>query len=156
MTITNHLLAGTLIGLTVSQPELAIVLAYSSHFAMDAIPHYGYPGGHDFTSSIIEQKKHKLTYPVVLLTTITFIALLIFIMHKHQYFALIAGLVAVIPDGFLVFNYYFYERKKKEMKGLLAYLNLKFHGKIQFERPWGVITEVVVATGLFVLLLRYI
>lgn len=156
MTITNHLLAGTLIGLTVSQPELAIVLAYSSHFAMDAIPHYGYPGGHDFISSIIEQRKHKLTYPIVILTTITFIALLVFIIYKHQYFALIAGLVAVLPDGFLVYNHYFYERREKEMKGPLAYLNLKFHGRIQFERPWGVITEAIAAIGLFVLLLRYI
>ncbi|HUC95457.1 MAG TPA: hypothetical protein VMR76_00670 [Candidatus Saccharimonadia bacterium] len=156
MTITNHLLAGTLIGLAVSQPELAIVLAYSSHFAMDAIPHFGYPGGNSFATAIKENSKHKLSYVVAILTVITFVALLGFIIDKHRYFALIVGLVAVIPDAFLVFNYWFYERKGKEMKGPIAYLNLEFHGKIQFERPWGVITESVATVLLFLLLLRNI
>ena len=41
MTGTNHFLTGSLIGLTVHQPVLAITLAFGSHFLLDSLPHYG-------------------------------------------------------------------------------------------------------------------
>ena len=44
MTAPNHALTGALIGLTVSNPVLALPLAFLSHFVCDAIPHYDPPG----------------------------------------------------------------------------------------------------------------
>ena len=44
MTATNHAITGALIGLAVSNPALAVPLAFISHFALDAIPHYDSPG----------------------------------------------------------------------------------------------------------------
>ena len=44
MVITNHVLAGSLIGIGIKEPTLAITLAFVSHFVMDALPHFGYPG----------------------------------------------------------------------------------------------------------------
>lgn len=41
MTATNHALTGAAIALAVKKPELAIPLAFLSHFVLDAIPHYG-------------------------------------------------------------------------------------------------------------------
>ena len=64
MTITNHLLAGSLIGLTVAQPALAIALAFASHFVMDALPHFGYAGQKGYS----EVLKHRLTYVVAAFT----------------------------------------------------------------------------------------
>lgn len=44
MTAPNHALTGALIGLTIHEPALAAPLAFLSHFACDAIPHYDPPG----------------------------------------------------------------------------------------------------------------
>src|SRR5438270_5495542 len=44
MTATNHAITGAAIALAVKKPELAIPLAFISHFALDAIPHYNPPG----------------------------------------------------------------------------------------------------------------
>jgi len=44
MLITNHVLAGSIIGLTVKEPSLAIIIAFASHFVMDMMPHFGYFG----------------------------------------------------------------------------------------------------------------
>jgi len=40
VTAPNHALTGALIGLTITNPALALPLAFLSHFACDAIPHY--------------------------------------------------------------------------------------------------------------------
>jgi hypothetical protein len=41
MLITNHVLSGALIGAAVRRPGQAFVLGVASHFALDAIPHWG-------------------------------------------------------------------------------------------------------------------
>ena len=41
MTATNHALTGAVIGLAIHQPLLALPLAFLSHFALDALPHFG-------------------------------------------------------------------------------------------------------------------
>src|SRR6478672_11642994 len=41
MTGTNHGLTGAAIALLVREPLLAVPLSFASHFACDAIPHYG-------------------------------------------------------------------------------------------------------------------
>ena len=44
MIALNHALTGAVIGLTVTNPWLALPLAFVSHLALDAIPHYDFPG----------------------------------------------------------------------------------------------------------------
>jgi hypothetical protein len=41
--ITNHVVAGALIGVAVPSPGTAFALGVASHFAMDATPHWGHP-----------------------------------------------------------------------------------------------------------------
>lgn len=43
MLITNHVVAGAVIGALVPQPSVAFGLGVASHFAMDAMPHWGHP-----------------------------------------------------------------------------------------------------------------
>ena len=43
MLLTNHVLAGAAIGALVRRPAPAYLLGVGSHFAMDAIPHWGQP-----------------------------------------------------------------------------------------------------------------
>ena len=41
MLITNHVLSGALIGVATRRPAAAFALGVASHFALDAIPHWG-------------------------------------------------------------------------------------------------------------------
>ena len=43
MLITNHVVAGAVIGSVVPSPSGAFALGVASHFAMDAMPHWGHP-----------------------------------------------------------------------------------------------------------------
>jgi hypothetical protein len=48
MLLTNHVLSGALIGAVVRRPVPAFVLGVASHFALDAVPHWGpFRGRHD-------------------------------------------------------------------------------------------------------------
>lgn len=60
MTATNHAVTGAIVGLAVANPLLAIPLAFVSHFALDAIPHFDPPGNadkriatHDFRKQLL-------------------------------------------------------------------------------------------------------
>lgn len=41
MLVTNHVLSGALIGVTARGPGQAFALGVASHFALDAVPHWG-------------------------------------------------------------------------------------------------------------------
>lgn len=43
MLVTNHVLAGAAIGAVVRNPAAAYAIGVTSHFAMDAVPHWGQP-----------------------------------------------------------------------------------------------------------------
>lgn len=44
MLAINHALGGAIIGLSVSNPALAVPLAFVSHFVLDCVPHFDPPG----------------------------------------------------------------------------------------------------------------
>jgi len=46
--VTSHVLAGAAIGAVVRRPALAVPLALASHFALDAVPHWGHVGHRTF------------------------------------------------------------------------------------------------------------
>jgi hypothetical protein len=158
MTITNHMLAGSVIALAINEPILVLPLAYASHFFMDALPHFGYPGGHNFSEAIKIASKHRLSYIVSVATTITVIGVLSFLVINSLWLALVCGFLAVIPDGLMLLNYVLFERKGYAPKGprLYLYLNLQLHGKVQNERPEYLYVEVLVFIMLLATLIKLI
>lgn len=153
MTITNHILAGALIGLAVKEPVLALPLAFGSHFVMDAMPHFGYKGNRGYGEAL----KHRLSYWVgiiSLITTVLVVALLIF---NQLWLALAAGIVAALPDLLGIYNYRKYEKHSQQAHGMLKAAHVQFHRAIQWcERPWGVYVELVTFASLFLLLFKLI
>ncbi len=149
MLVTNHILAGSVIGLTIQEPILAITVAFLSHFLMDALPHFGYPGKKGYP----EVLKHKLSYAVGLFTLLSTFGVISFLVSNQLWFSLICGLVAVSPDIVGVYNYTVYEKKGKHAIGLLKLFHVQFHRGIQnFERPWGIYIEILI----FVILLSLV
>ena len=140
MTITNHVLAGSIIGLSIREPILAIILAFVSHFAMDMLPHFGYPGRKGFP----EVLKHRLSYIVGFITFLSTFWIILILIANNQWFPLLCGLTATSPDLAGLYNYLAYEKKGESAKGMLKLLHVQFHRRIQrFERPWGIYVEIV-------------
>lgn len=145
MTITNHILAGSIIGLAVTNPVLAVALALASHFVMDALPHFGYAGRKGYS----EVLKHKLSYVIAIATLVTSLTVILFLALNGKWFAIFTGLVAASPDAVGLYNWLGYEKHGKKATGWLELVHVKFHRAIQWcERPWGVVVELIVFVGL--------
>lgn len=145
MTITNHILAGSIIGLTVSNPVLAIVLALTSHFIMDALPHFGYAGQKGYGEAL----QHRMSYIVAVATAITSVIVIILLALNSKWFAIFTGIVAASPDAAGVYNWLKYEKQGRASTGFIYWTHVRFHRAIQkFERPWGIYIEVLVTVCL--------
>lgn len=145
MTITNHVLAGAIIGLIVTNPVAAVALALTSHFVMDALPHFGYAGKKGYE----EVLKHKLSYGVAVITLFTTLGVIVVLAVNGKWFPVLTGLIAAVPDAAGLYNWLAYEKHGKRASGALELLHVKFHRAIQWcERPWGIWIE----TGIFMTL----
>lgn len=141
MTVTNHLLAGAIIASVIKEPLLTLPLAFVSHFVMDALPHFGYAGNKGYSEAL----KHTLSYWVGIISTVTVIGVIIFLVARGLWLELAAGLIAVSPDLVGLYNYARYERHSKEPSRFIRAFHLQFHRAIQrYERPWGIYVEVMV------------
>lgn len=125
MTATNHALSGALIGAVVTQPVLALPLAFVSHFVLDAIPHLGLDefGGH---------LKAKKMFKWMLLIDAALLALvIIWLFVINAPFLVFACLfLAGSPDFVWAYRYIFKEnfgKKPEPMKNLFN----RFHARIQ-------------------------
>lgn len=112
----NHVLAGTAIGLAVKQPALVAVLAFLSHFVLDAIPHYDYgdrPG----------TKLWWKIWTVDAVTSFLAIALLALAVPELAWAVIAGGICGELPDVFWV--YYL-------KSGKPAFWFFRFHAWIQW------------------------
>lgn len=136
MTATNHTLSGALLGAFLPLP-IAIPAAIASHFILDAIPHFGK----------VDQKKNLMfLYKVAIVSDGLFmIALMVTIIVFHKWAMLACGFLAYFPDLSLV-HYYFANNRSLQIEAKNAFM--RFHLGIQYERPWGIIIEVLVALAM--------
>ncbi len=120
---------------------------------MDALPHFGYAGKRGYSEAL----KHKLSYLVGAASVITALLVVVLLIVKLEWLALIAGIVAALPDALGIYNYRKYERHGKIAKGILKFIHVKFHRAIQwYERPWGVYFEVAATVILMIILFKNI
>lgn len=133
-------MTGAVIALAVKQPAVALPLAFLSHYALDALPHFGYD------RSIFERNKKKLFW-----TVLGFDAVLTVVVMGIAFFQVLTGelawpvlagmLAAFAPDGAWIYRFAVEIRTKK-----FAPPNRinAFHAWIQWcERPWGLVVEIV-------------
>lgn len=135
MTATSHAAAGATIALIVKEPLIALPLALISHFVMDALPHFGYPGHGGFGEAL----KHRLTYIFISIDIVAFI-FFVTLITELPWVVIFAALVAIVPDIIWATYYFGYERRGLTPPGK-NFLN--FHSRLQWcERPWGIWIEV--------------
>jgi hypothetical protein len=139
MTATNHAVTGAIIGAMVANPVAALVLAFLSHFVLDAIPHFGV--GKDSDAFI---KSRRFSMLLIADATLCFCLVLgLAIAHPGKWwFIAICAFIATSPD-FASFNRWRQARKGK-IKDWKAGWFIRFAAWIQwFEHPIGAIVEAV-------------
>jgi hypothetical protein len=143
----NHALTGTLIGLTIGEPAVAVSVAFISHYVCDVIPHYG--SNLSKTEEIRSQLFRRLLYADVILC-VSLVVVLGVRQPVHWQLAIICAFLAASPD-LASLNRYIQENAHKAWRRG-AYV--AFSEGIQwFERPIGAVTEVAWFIGAIILLL---
>ncbi len=133
MTATNHAMTGAIIGLTVSNPVVAVVTAFLSHFVLDAIPHFG--AGKDFYKT----KPFRVMLVVDSLLCVVLVAVLFTVNHEYWFVPALAAFAAASPDLWSFRRFYYHRIGKKYTRGRIAH----FASSIQwFEKPIGAVVEI--------------
>ncbi len=147
MTATNHALTGAIIGATIANPWVALVVAFLSHFVLDVIPHYG-----QLDSDAYVQTN---SFARLLIADTTLCGLLVIALAIGQphlwWFVAICAFVATTPD-FASINRWLHARRG-QLKHWKPGLFIRFAAKIQwFERPIGAAVEAVWFTSAVIIL----
>lgn len=148
MTATNHALSGALIGVAITQPLIALPLAFASHFILDAIPHLGLDefGGH---------LKARRIFKWMLLADATLLAAVMVWLYVigAPFLAFACLFLAGSPDFIWAYRYIFKEKLGKIPPAKMSGFN-KFHSRIQTSQTLqGIWVEAPLAL-LFVYLLN--
>ncbi|HUC95527.1 MAG TPA: hypothetical protein VMR76_01035 [Candidatus Saccharimonadia bacterium] len=148
MTISNHVLVASLIAVTIKEPALVLPLAFLSHYVLDALPHYGYPGHGGYGEAF----KHKATF---IMESFNFIGIIIllFTIHFSVWVVTAAIILSILPDIEWPYRYIFFERKSLKPPDTIT---ARFHQKIQWcERWWGIYSEVGFFIIFYIIFLKY-
>ncbi len=150
MTAINHALTGTVIGLLVGEPLLAIPLAIASHYICDALPHFRV----NLPEKVVLKSNLFRNYLVAEAGVCFMLVVLLSVAQpQHWFLASICAFLAAAPDFFLISRYLRVRAGKKWKPGLYA----KFADGIQwFERPIGAFVEVAWLVAAIIVILPFI
>lgn len=135
MTATNHVLAGSLIALIVKKPELAIPLAFASHFIMDIIPHYA-------PRELDSKLTRNLATLDGLIAIVTTISIALMSATVPGWLILACAVAAIGPDLIWAWRYIRIRDMNRIFKQPISKFSL-WHLHIQHESQQGVVSEVV-------------
>ena len=135
------MMTGALIALVVKKPELALPLAFASHFLVDILPHYGYG---EIDRRQRDGKKHFILKQTIDIYFALFLMWVVPYLSRDvepPLWTELCMLVAFIPDAVWALHYVVAQRT-----GIYRELNAfnRFHKAIQWcERSWGVYVEAM-------------
>jgi len=154
MTAPNHALTGAVIGLVVSNPALALPLAFLSHFACDAIPHYDSPG--EDGPRRFNSKRFVYEFLVIGAALCLAIVLLLAVARpRHWLVAAICAFLAASPDLFWIPRFLYARRTYTEK--LQWNWFLQFHSWVQWKTgPKLIWLELVWFVGFSAILATYL
>lgn len=146
MTATSHVVTGMLLASVIHQPEIALPLAFASHFVLDSLPHFG-----------ISTKNTRVFLPI--LGSDMFLAALLLLVvaglqPAHWPIIVAAGIVAASPDLMWLPRFINDLRRKRNKK--YRWFE-KFHGSIQWSQTSrGIIVEVLWVVPMLWLLVHHL
>lgn len=152
MTATNHGLSGALIGLAITQPAVALPLAFVSHFVLDAVPHFG-------DLRFYESDKKRKLFHLYLFIDATLLAILIsfLFISNAGWLPLACLFMAGCPDFVHAYQYLFNKNFHERGSGPKKHWFMKFHKSIQWsETQKGLVVEIPFAILLSALIINLV
>ncbi len=103
MILLVHMLFGVAVASKIQNPFFAIILAFLSHYLLDAIPHV------EYSIKKIKSNKFKEAWPDLLKILIDLFlgSLLVWLLSGREFIAFIIAFFAIIPDGLTVLEFIF-------------------------------------------------
>ncbi len=147
MLLTPHTLVGASIGASTNNVSLIIILAFLSHFILDAIPHFDWGTWHNYDSNFKLEKKDY----ILLVTDVSTAGILLFwVWTKWDYniYIVLGAFSAVLVD--LIDNVPFWKRWMRQtsfgrfIHKIHTFVHYKIKPKYWY---WGVITQVLIIGG---------
>jgi len=134
MRAINHALTGAVIGLTISQPAVAVPVAFASHFALDMVPHFGNDseavGGKNFRNWLVADA----------LLCVALVAVLLMVRPHYWWLAALCAFAAAAPDLASAPRFFALQRGRRYQT---ASMFIRLAKRIQwFERPIGAVVEI--------------
>lgn len=150
MTATGHALIGTFIAAKFTDPFIGLPLSFLSHFAADFVPHWD-SGTHGDKKS----KKRMFFESIADLALSVLVALVFYTMllgGKDIRYLFVCVFLSQLPD-YLYIPYMYLNIKS----GIFAW-NIKIQNSIHksLDKPWGIITQVVVIIIIYVFFFRFV
>ena len=143
MTSTGHAVIATIIAAKIGNPAIALPIAFLSHFAADAFPHW------DTATNIKRKGKEIVMIESFIDVVFGFAAsylILQFLSPSTQFsYAVIVIFAAQLPD-WLTAPYYFF--KVQAFKPVYI-IQKKFDRKLN--KPWGIINQIAILVLLILL-----
>jgi hypothetical protein len=144
VTATNHVITGAVIGAGLSNPFLALPVAFLSHILLDVIPHFGYEDHLD--------KKLKISLLIDLAFASSLLLLILLLQPQNWPLIFSCAVAAAILD--LWWLPAFVRELKTGKRAKLDKVG-QFLSDIQkYEKPAGIIIEAVWFVAMFILFLR--
>lgn len=149
MTATNHVLTGAVIGAAIQQPVLALPLAFVSHFACDALPHFGNDKELPFKSW-----RYALYLAADCGLAATILLLLLLLQPQNWLLIIACGVFAASPDLMWLPGYIRSLHGQAHLPAKMGPI-MRFHSVIQWSQTMpGAIVEVIWTLGMGWLLLN--
>ena len=102
-------MTGAVISLAIKQPALALPLAFASHFLLDSLPHFGYPGH----LGLGEALKHRITFVVLVLDSMALPIITFILIRNSAWLACVGALAAISPDFIWIYRFLVTEKRGK-------------------------------------------
>ncbi len=154
MTAPNHALTGALIGLTISNPLLALPLAFLSHLVCDAIPHYDQPEPELERIGSQQLVREQLVIGGALCVLLV---LVLAVAHPHHWLlAAVCAFLATSSDLFWIPRFLHVRRTGHDLPRLNWFLRL--HSWVQWrtgpqyiwvEAAWAVVFSALLVSRLW-------
>jgi hypothetical protein len=136
MRAINHALTGAAIGLLVSEPSLAVPMAFLSHFVCDAIPHHGSTLPDKI---VLRSVLFRRVLVLDALSCFVLVSMLAVAQPNHWFVACICAFLAASPDFLFVGRFVDALRHKKHQPSPFE----QFAIDIQwFQKPIGWVVEL--------------
>lgn len=148
MTSTAHSLVAIAIAAKITNPELAIPLAFTSNFLLDMVPHW------DFGFGWRQKNKTKLFWEAALDVSLSYfltgIIYFKFLSHLNPIFLLACVFASQLPDWlevpYLLFNW--------KSEPFYFFYRIQHHIHRKLDLPWGLVSQIVVVLPLLYLTLK--